>query len=187
MPPPTISTTSTTSTIRKEAEDMPKHGRILPGSGIGIGIRDRDRRAGIRDLDSDRNRADRGGFRPLAYLSAHDATSTATEHDGPRSAMEGAGVARCRGGRHVCLWRDVDRHLLPAQLPEPAAAGRSRPLLRHDDRGAAGGLPRLQALPARHGRPRAARHRGGAPRLGLSGDARRSRPSRSATSRASRR
>ncbi len=41
-------------------------------------------------------------------------------------------------------------------------------------RGAAGGIPRLQALPARHGRPRAARHRCGAPRLGLPRDARRS-------------
>ena len=45
-----------------------------------------------------------------------------------------------RRRRHVRLRRDLDRRLLPAELPEPAAARRSRPLLRHDHRGAAGGF-----------------------------------------------
>ena len=79
--------------------------------------------------------------------------------------MEGPCGARPRRGRDVCLRRDVDGHLLPPQLPEPAAAGRSRPLFRHDDRGAAGGISRLQTLPSRHGWPRAAGCRGGPPAL----------------------
>src|SRR5688500_9430485 len=39
-----------------------------------------------------------------------------------RPAMEGAGGPRPGRGRHVCVRRDVHWRVLPAELPEPAAA-----------------------------------------------------------------
>ena len=145
---------------QKSAESLPDHG-------------------GIHRTLSSQSRIAR--MRPLAYpepmmqhqLVARGTSGTAcNERTG--HALAGACRARRSRGWHLHLWRDVDRRLLPAQLPEPAAARGSRPLLRYDRRGTAGRISRLQALPAGHGRPRPAGHRCRAPRLGVSRHPRRS-------------
>ena len=69
----------------------------------------------------------------------------------------------------------LDRHLLPAVLPEPPSAPRPRPLLRGGRRRARGRVPCLQALQAGHGRARGrSLDRQDPPRLRLSLERRRS-------------
>ena len=75
----------------------------------------------------------------------------ATADDARWAAVLGA---RSRGRRPVRLCRQLDRHLLPAVVPEPPAPPRPRRVLRRASRRTRGGIPRVQALQAGCGRRR---------------------------------
>ena len=114
--------------------------------------------------------ADRAAPAAVAYRGSHDAAwiSGHGRTHRPRRAVAGAGRARWQRRRLVRLRGDFDRHLLPAELPQPPPTRGPRALLRHRRRCAAGRLPPLQALQARHRRCRRARHGGRASRVGVS-------------------
>ncbi len=64
----------------------------------------------------------------------HRHLGTARHGLAPRPTLGGPCRPRRARRWHVCLRRDVDRRLLPAELPQPPAARRPGALLRYDDR-----------------------------------------------------
>ena len=109
----------------------------------------------------------RPGARPPTAMSQfRQSSAPRMGHTGVRARRPGPllprrAVARPALRRVVRHRRDLDRHLLPAELPGPHAAPAQRPLPADGRRRPAGRVPRLQAVPAR-------RH-AGAHRSGTSG------------------
>ena len=101
-------------------------------------------------------------FPPVIVTAACHA---GTGDRGPGTLLRGGEEQGCPLRRGVLLRRDLDRHLLPAQLPRSHPEAGEHALLPHGRGRPAGGVPGLPALPPRRhpgltGVERPGRHRG---------------------------